>query len=169
MSEAELVRRLEELERDNRRLKRFVVAGLAVAAAFCAVYASRPVPQTITAHEFDVVDSSGKVRESLYTVGGEPDIDLLDAQGIPRAAMLLDKSGLPLFGLNDAQGTSRVLMSLDGSGSPEIELSDSQGFTMDLGSTSTVTLTTGETQRTSADSIVMFGNGAQHHVIWQAP
>lgn len=50
-----------------------------------------------------------------------------------------------------------------------ISLRDAQGFGMDLGSTSTVVPATGKTQQTSAASIVMFGNGKNHSVIWQAP
>jgi hypothetical protein len=40
---------------------------------------------------------------------------------------------------------------------------------MDLGSSSTTKTITGETQQTSAASIVMFGNDKDHYVIWKAP
>jgi hypothetical protein len=60
-------------------------------------------------------------------------------------------------------------MDVNSSGAPQVELSDPQGFTMDLGSTGTINAKTGETQRTSAASIVMFGNDKRHHVIWRAP
>jgi hypothetical protein len=60
-------------------------------------------------------------------------------------------------------------MDVNSSGAPQVELSDPQGFRMDLGSTGTINLKTGETQRTSAASIVMFGNDKEHHVIWRAP
>jgi hypothetical protein len=42
------------------------------------------------------------------------------------------------------------------------------GFSMVLGTADLVTPTTGETHRTSAASITMFGNGKDHKVIWKA-
>jgi hypothetical protein len=55
------------------------------------------------------------------------------------------------------------------SGAANLTVQDAQGFRMDLGSTDTVTPATGETQKTSAASIIMFGNDMNHHVIWKAP
>lgn len=60
-------------------------------------------------------------------------------------------------------------MGVSPSGEPSLTLHDTQGYRMDLGSTRTVIPATGQTQQTSADSIVMFGNDKKHHVIWQAP
>ena len=60
-------------------------------------------------------------------------------------------------------------MGVDPSGKPWLTLVDPQGFRMDLGDAQTVIPTTGETQQTSAASIVMFGNDEKHHVIWKAP
>lgn len=65
MTEADLVNRLEKLERDNRRFKRLALAALVLPIALVSIYATRPVPQKITAHEFDVVDSAGKVCAAL--------------------------------------------------------------------------------------------------------
>lgn len=49
MIEAEIVQRLERLERDNRRLKSFAIGTLVVAAAFCGIYATQGSPEKITA------------------------------------------------------------------------------------------------------------------------
>jgi hypothetical protein len=62
MTDTELARRLEKLERDNRRLKRSLLGVLVLLAALAGIYATRPVPEKITTHEFDMVDASGKVR-----------------------------------------------------------------------------------------------------------
>jgi hypothetical protein len=83
MSESELVDRLERLERAHRRLKGFALAALVLATALTMIYATQPAPQTITAHEFNVVDSSGKVRvrvsmECSSTTECEPTIRLFD-------------------------------------------------------------------------------------------
>lgn len=52
---------------------------------------------------------------------------------------------------------------------PFVELSDSQGFSVDLRSTGRTAPAGGETQPTLVASILIFGNGKDHHVIWQAP
>ncbi|MGA2607184.1 MAG: hypothetical protein ABSH01_06965 [Terriglobia bacterium] len=81
MSETDLIGRVKKLERDNRRLTGFALAALVLATALATIYATQPVPRTITAHEFDVVDSSGKVRVSMGMPWGAPGIYLSDAQG----------------------------------------------------------------------------------------
>lgn len=60
-------------------------------------------------------------------------------------------------------------MEVSSRGKTSIRLNDEQGFRMDLGSTGTGNPTTGETQKTSADSIGMLGNDKEHHMIWRAP
>jgi hypothetical protein len=128
MSEIELRQRLEKLERNNRRLKWLGIAALALVAGLVTIAATQPVPDKIVAHEFDMVDSTGKIRIRMgLSSEGMPGIVLSDAQGKPRAAMTLSPSGESDIGLSDAQGKPRVLMSADPSGEPEIDLSDSQG------------------------------------------
>lgn len=234
MNEAEIARRLEKLERDNRRLKGFAFATIILAAALGAIYATHPVPQVIRAHAFEVIDNSGKVRAKMAVprsggavVGildaqghplallGESAVGLADAQGHSRATMTVNQSGVSGVSLSDAEGHPRAQMEVDASGGPDITLygphlaatawiavdpiggttislnaahgdghasiavspsgaptialRDARGYSMDLGSTSAVAPATGEAQQTSAASIVMFGNGKGHHVIWQAP
>jgi hypothetical protein len=189
MSETELAGRLERLERDNRRLKRFALAALVLAATLATIYATQPVPESFTAHEFNVVDDSGGVRVKMGMLLGKPVITFFDAQNMPRALMGVDSSGAPNIYFNDAQGTPRMDMSIGesgpyimlrdaggnpgarlevtASGQPEISLLDQQGFGLFLGNTSTITPTTGGTAQTSAASIVMSDKG--HRIIWRAP
>lgn len=211
MSEAEIASRLERLERDIRRLKSLATAAIVLAAALGAVYATRPVPQSITAHAFEVVDDSGNVRARMSAdpIGdtgirfydahfamrammavlpsGEARIDLNDAHDYRSISLRTRLSGDPGIELSDPQGKSRVVigqygigfydagggqrvaMGLNQKDAPFISLSDAEGFGMDLGSTATENSTTGQTQQTSAASIVMFGKDKGHHVIWQAP
>lgn len=207
MTETELTTRLERLERDNRRLKGLAVAVLVLAAGLslydaAGVHAApQSVPEKISAHEFDVVDSLGTPR---IIMGSDPDtqthggpfIRLYDAKGVQRLMMEVSSDtsevGGPSVWLLDAKGELRALMGLspDGlsslnffadrgragarievlpTGAPDITLRDPQGFEMHLGHTETVTPKTGQTQQTSAASIVMFGNDEKHHIIWQAP
>lgn len=93
MTQSELLGRLERVERDNRRLKRCGLALLAFLVALTAVYATRPVPQKITAHEFDVVDSSGRVRIKLSTTPASTSVEVVDAQGQRAASMEEDYLG----------------------------------------------------------------------------
>lgn len=209
MTDSELLKRLEKLERDNRRLKRFGLAALALVAGLGLVAAARPVPKVIKAHEFEVVNSAGTVR---IRMGVSPkvqaaSITLFDAAGKLRSDFDATDtfSGLFLYGhqrrlavaiahaahnwvhqagqhqLKDTGSHSDILLGqststgiggisigISGAGEPRVNMYDPQGFSMVLGSAGLENFTTGETRQTSADSIVMFGNG-KHHVIWQAP
>jgi hypothetical protein len=215
MTETELLERLKKLERGHRRLKRQGVAALVLAAALGAIAATRPVPDKITAHEFDVVDNAGRLRIRMSTTPVEASVELLDAQGNRAASMevtpwvsfitagkdggdvaqltssaqeasvsvgyspdlsavVAGKSGKALrdtlksYVTRTERGPS-VGMAVLPSGGAIITLQDAEGFSTDLGSTGTVTPATGETQHTSAASIVMFGNDKEHRVIWKAP
>lgn len=187
MPDTELTRRLEKLERDNRRLKRGGLALLAMLVALTTIYATRPVPDVIKAHKFEVLDSAGKVRISMYLGTMHwPEIGLSDAKGNEDAQLYVADDGGVLFLQNrpPKRGTSSAspqtsmpparfgdkrprgkypsVMWLDNSG---LTFHDSQGQEMDLGSGFTGI----KTQPTSVNSIIMFGNDKQHHVIWKAP
>ncbi|MGD0008578.1 MAG: hypothetical protein ABSE93_08565 [Terriglobia bacterium] len=189
MTETELAERLERLERAHRRFKGFALAALVLATALATIYATQPVPQKITAHEFDALDNSGSVRVSMGMRSGRPSvwlrdaqgkirvmvmispddagIDVMDAQEEPRAALTVNPDGKSYIGLlGPGSGESGVYMTTAASGSPQIRLTDPQGFEIVLGSTRTATPTTGETHQYSAASIVMSG---KDHVIWRAP
>ena len=167
MPDTELVERIERLERDNRWLKRGGLALLVMLGALATIYATRPVPQKITAREFDAVGATGKVLATLGTLQGVAGEPALSLTGQNRQA-LLEGPGLVTLISNSDEGASGITIGA-AHGSSDITLMDGQGFEMDLGSTKMVTPTTGATQQTSADSIVMFGNDKKHHVIWQAP
>jgi hypothetical protein len=162
MSETELTGRLEKLERDNRRLKGFAVAALVLATALATIYATQPVPQKVTAHTFEVVDDSGRLRAELRMSGDRPALTLYDAQRFPVVA--LAGGDKPALFLIRAENVGHVLLS-----DSFLRLVDAQGFEIDLGSTGKLNGGTGATEQTSAASIVMFGNDEKHHVIWQAP
>lgn len=207
--------RLAQLEKQNRRLKRIGASALVIATALGLMAATRPVPEKITAREFDVVDGAGMVRIRLFTTPVGASVEVLDAQGKRAASMEADLeasfviagkdggevatlSNAPESGasvgvayspvwnaadfksektLRDAMNsyTTRlnnepaVGMWVSPSGEPSMTIKDAQGYSMDLGSTSTVLPFTGQTQQTSAASIVLFGNDKKHHVIWRAP
>ena len=51
---------------------------------------------------------------------------------------------------------------------PTVEIQDSKGFITDVGTANLTATRTGESSRTSAASIVMFGDEGKHQVIWRA-
>jgi hypothetical protein len=95
MSEAELVKRLERLERDNRRFKRLALAAFALPVLGLLYACTAPrnaagtqtaVPAKIAAHEFDVMDGRGKARVRIAMDCSPktdcwPEITLLDKNG----------------------------------------------------------------------------------------
>ncbi|HVA02031.1 MAG TPA: hypothetical protein VMV34_10280 [Terriglobia bacterium] len=96
MSETDLAQRIETLERDNRRLKRVLaVAGPALLVALGFLYAFprssarmrlRSAADVIHAREWDLVDSSGRVRlqasmDCALPTGCSPQIRLFDQDG----------------------------------------------------------------------------------------
>jgi len=219
MNDMELTRRLEKLERDNRRLKRLAVAGLAMVVTAGVVYAvscssaqktadARSGSGKITAREFDVVDSSGKVRAQIAVncppaADCRPEISLFDPNGKPLTSISAGKLTVSgekeeasllgdhlQFSVGPKGSPPRVtaelgsgsagggLLSLSGLGtnhvlvdsnSPGVEIQDSQGYMMDLGAVNLTAVNSGQTSATTADSIVMFGNDKEHHLIWRVP
>ncbi len=219
MTDIELARRLESLERDHRRLKRLASAGLALIVTAIVAYAVScsvareaadgvPSSEKIKAREFDVVDTAGKVRvqiamDCLTAADCQPEIQLFDRNGKRLTDVSAGKVVLSggegeasllgdhlLFRFAPKGRASHVtaelgtgsdgggLLSLSGKGtnsihvdsnSPRLEIQDSHGYVMDLGAVDLTTVGTGQTSPTSADSIVMFGNDNEHHVIWRVP
>jgi len=170
-----ILARIEALEKENRRLKRWGLVALVLATALGAIFATQLAPEKITAREFEVVDSSGKTRAQMGLMSGEPGIILYDGQGEQRVelGMLFRESGRTLresnpgISFTDPRGNALLGMGLTSSGSSWVVLSDQQGFRMNLGTTQTINPATGETRETSAASLVMFGKDGK--VIWSAP
>ena len=179
MTDADLVKRLEKLERDNWRMKRLALLALVLAAVLGAIYATRPVPDVIKAHSFEAVDGSGReeIRVSATDMPGSPRIMIYNKAHVSDVAIMGFDDGAALITL----GPERRRKAFSGEirddvligdmllpGQPTIELVDRHGYSMDLGSTMTQTVRTGQLRTTSAASITMFGNDKKHRVIWQS-
>lgn len=176
---------LERLERSNRRWRYGAMAGLAVAGLIGLVAAQRatpPVPGVIRAHKFELVDGAGAVQGSLETVKGDSELTLtgldgpeslvLTAQSLTMGKVRAD-SIAPIVELNRWTGmdimSDRGYVSISSGANYSISVRDASGYETDIGATSLVTPSTGETHQTSAASIVMFGNDKDRKVIWQVP
>jgi hypothetical protein len=104
----ELVRRVEQLERKNRRLVRW--GALTVVATFGGgLMSMRAVCDTISAERFVLVDGQGKQRAVLtaYETGGAPKLTFLDPKGRAVATLATDEGGAYLA-LSDAKGENSV-------------------------------------------------------------
>ncbi len=134
--------------------------------------------QKITAREFDVVNNSRDVLVRLASADNS--IPFVSLYGSAQSRMTLSVGGMsspnpsvaveggPWIAFGDSHGKAELSMGIQGD-EPTLNLTDRRGFGLVLGSTGTVALAAGETQKTSAASIIMFGNDKKRHVIWQAP
>lgn len=99
-----LIQRLDQLERDNRRLRlagALTIAGMITWALMGQAVGSSPI---VEAQRVILRDSAGKVRAS-FGLGGD---------------------GSPLLGLNDGDGATRVVLGVF-NGKPELTFSGSDG------------------------------------------
>ena len=111
-------RRLERLERDNRRWKRvagLVVAGLGLAILLGAVPSKRPkAPDEVRARRFVLVDKTEKARAELSIISdNQPQLVFSDVSGNPRLILALSQYSEPLLNFADAAGKRRIALSLD--------------------------------------------------------
>jgi hypothetical protein len=186
--------RVVKLEQQNRRFKRLGVAALIV-PALLLILGQAPSKKTVEANEFVLRDDGGNIRARLFmtketttTAKELLGIDNSTPMTIPPAATLAlyDNKGQVRAMLNDsdiafenAQGhlageLGNGTLTLAGENnsfamlSPyNLNLQDQDGFLATLGVTNIVTPRTGQTQRTSAASLVLFDKNK--NVIWKAP
>jgi hypothetical protein len=184
----DLQERLVKLEQQNRQFKQFGVAAL-VLPALLLLLGQAPLKKTVEANEFILRDDGGTIRAKLFvtaknttnlsipgygesvpvTSNPKPMLALYDEKGQP-SGMLDDDSvtfvkshvslGSGILSIGDQ--TSGVVV-----GRYSVGLFDEQGFEAALGRRALVTPGNGETQLTSAASIVMFDKNK--NVIWKAP
>lgn len=106
-----LVRRIERLERENRRLKR---AGAAIVLGILAVLLmGQAVPKgpTIEAQRFVLKDKRGKVRAVLGEgADGETGLFVYDGKQRPRAMVAMLEHDAPVIQLADDRGVPRVAL-----------------------------------------------------------
>jgi hypothetical protein len=122
--ESILSRRLESLERDNRRLRRqglfmlvavALLLGLAVSIVVVAARHGMPgfVPEITEAKKFLVRDSEGRVRGAWGTnEDGSVQLVLQDTEGRPRMRLSVLADGSPGLAFVDTANHSRLVMAL---------------------------------------------------------
>lgn len=125
----ELAKRVDDLEKQNRRFKQ---VGLSVLVfAMCAAFMAQAAPKrTVDAEEFVLHDASGRVRAKLFMLADSPSLQLMDEKGAARAALTVDSQGVgPGLVLTDISGKPRVAMAVsnDPTEGPGVLLMDSSG------------------------------------------
>ena len=108
--------RLEKLERQNRRLKYAGAAALLLVSAVLLMGQAAPVPETIEARTFIVLDAHGTPRAILTAAESGGGLSLHDPDGNVRALLISSEEGTVLT-LFDADGTERVMLEATEGGS----------------------------------------------------
>lgn len=186
--------RLSRLERQNKWLRRLLLAALAIAAggallaAGSRVHADSPAWQrTVEAEKFVLRGADGKMHAELSVADNVPRLALFDAAGKQRATLVVGSEG-PALTLYDTSGMQRAKLAVDSEGpylglnsptgrphvwltnakdGPSITLLDSHGFESVFGDISLPSPKTGKLVPSPAASIHLFNAGG--HVIWTAP
>jgi hypothetical protein len=108
MEESELISRIENLERSNRRLKRLGISVMALVAGLVTIAATRPVPDKIVAHEFEAVDAHGTPRVIVSAVH-DPIVSITGEAGVAEVEMQYSKSVGPGFFLGPHEQAGRII------------------------------------------------------------
>jgi hypothetical protein len=102
------VARLSELERSNRRLRKFMLAIVALSVVGLFTAAKAQESRTVEAEKFVLVDSRGTVKAVLESKDATTALKFFDEQSRPVAEFSVDKNG-PAIGLQSASGESLTL------------------------------------------------------------
>lgn len=127
-----LVRRVDRVERDNRRWKILWSAAIAVPGFVFLLGATASEIPTIVdevrAHRFVLVDKDGKIRAGLSAgPDGKAGLALADKDGKIRAGLGVTPDGSPGLALADKNGTRRAGLTVSGDGTVSLDFTDKDG------------------------------------------
>lgn len=126
----ELNDRLEKLEGENKRLKRFAIAGVALlgvvglsSMAMSGKFSAASVCKTVWAERFVLQDSSGRERGVItaYETGGTPVFSLLDEKGKKAISFGVAETGKAYVEIPGAEGAVRSHFGISPEGHATIE------------------------------------------------
>lgn len=120
MSEAELMNRLERLERDNQRFEKLGMVAVLIAAALAAISiascssagrrsGTHGVVDKITTREFDMLDSSGKVRVKIAMDCSTPNFCWPVINSYDQIGKTLTVIGAGTLGITGEKGSTMLL------------------------------------------------------------
>lgn len=196
MSEANmesLARRLERVERENRRLRRGAVAVVGVIVAAILMGQGGSKGRIIEAEGFHLMDAAGARRGGLFTSpDGAVGLALYGKDGKALAMLAVEADTSPSLWFTDKDGNTRVRLGIGSKennapfnlgapggkasvalfakpdGTASLNLFDKEGKERaTLGHTALEMLRTGAVEQTAASSLVLFDKEGK--VLWKAP
>ena len=129
---AELERRVEALERENRRWKRFVFAAVLAGCVGPLLMGQakehdKGTEEVVRARRFEAVDAEGKLRATLAVAAdGAPALRLNGPDGKTRAELRVTENGWAALVLRDDDGKPRAVVNVN-AGLPAVVLRDHDG------------------------------------------
>lgn len=124
-TEQSLARRIDRLERQNRRLRVGGAIVVLLSAAALSIGMSAP-RKTLETDLLVIKDANGTTRMILGMADDGPAITMLDAKGKLRANIGVSDKG-PEFDFLDASETPRLQMFIDEKQVPRVNLLDNKG------------------------------------------
>jgi len=132
-----VLERLEELEKQNRQVKRAITLLMIFVTCVVLTGAATHKGRTVEARQIALKDEAGNTRAVLGMRSAGPGLALYDANGNKVQALLTVLETGPTLGLYDADGTARVLLGVTPKGAtlafndPEGKLRAEIGFSAD--------------------------------------
>jgi hypothetical protein len=182
----EIVKRLNEVEAQNRRLKWIGLSLLTVLSAFVLMGQAAPTPRVIEAQRFVLKDAKGNVRAWFGLLGQGSELTLGNINKEPKMALRVseDASDLHFFGgensgMNlgvDFGNPAIAMVGRAGRGGagfafsttgPSVTLKDGNGFSSVVGAAQWKTQPGEEAKQSSAASVILFDKSGK--IIWKAP
>ena len=121
-----LVRRMEAVERENRRWQWTVTAALAVTAAVVVLGEVIPakIGKALVAERFVLRDAQGRYRAELGLIDGASVLVLNDSDGMPGVALSVLPDGPRRVSLSDKEGRIRSVLTARVDGDSGLQLFD---------------------------------------------
>ena len=127
------LRRLERLERENRRIKRIGVCALFGAVVLIVMGQARPsnVAKVIEAERFVVRGAAGSVSAVLgVNPDGNMGLEIRDKSGKAGVALGMGSSGNPALRLDGQDGKTGIALGVRSDNTPAMELYNKEGKTV---------------------------------------
>jgi hypothetical protein len=120
-----LARRIDRLDRDNKRLKTAMKVFIAAAVIVALTGEGGPThaPKVLEAESFVLVDAKGAARAVLTSASDDNvGLRLVDAAGKVRIALEVEPDGEPYIFLSDGAEKRRIAITVNKDGSPGMSL-----------------------------------------------